>query len=149
MAHDFKSSLAKGAKGEELFSQLTNLTKLDGRRHDFVDKNTGDTYELKTDSYDADKTANFFIERYSDVERGKEGGPWQTLNNGSTYWVYLFPANNCYYKFKTTELVTELNRLLSVNTFRSVTIPNKGWDTVGFLIPRKLLEGIAEKVEYK
>lgn len=147
--HNFASSLIKGQTGEGLFLSLTGLKKLDGRRHDFIDEKTGETYELKTDSYSEEKTKNFFIELWSDVDRGAPGGPEQALLHGSTYWVYMFPASNVYYKFKTKELCKFLKELYKENNFRKVEIPNRTWTTVGVLVPRELLSSIAERIEFK
>lgn len=146
--HDFSSSLAKGQAGEGLFLSITKLKKLDGRRHDFIDEATGETYELKTDSYDETRTKNFFIELWSDYDRGTKGGPEQALQHGSTYWVYLFPTNGVYYKFRTAELCKLLKELYKQHSFREVKIPNKTWTTVGALVPRELLSSIAERVEF-
>ncbi len=147
--HDFKSSLDKGAAGEVIFAEVSGLLRLDGRKHDFVDKETGETYELKTDSYDMAKTKNFFIETWSDAERRKEGGPRQALRNGSCYWVYFFVKNRTYFIFETAALCKTLEQLYKKHAFKEVSIPNKSWTTVGLLVPRELLTTIAKEVVYE
>ncbi len=140
--HSFKSSLAKGQKGEELLLKVwPGLTRLDGRKHDFVDA-AGLTYELKTDSYTTEKTANFFIELVSNIQNMKVGGPKQALNNGTTFWIYMYPASNVLYVFNTQELVDEMNKLLVSEQLALSLIPNRGYSTVGVKVPRKLLAHI-------
>lgn len=132
--HDFKESLAVGHAGEASFMLLMpGLTRLDGRKNDFVIEATGETVELKTDSYCMTNTSNFFMERWSSWADQKPGGPWQSK---STYYVYYFKQNNTAFVFKTDEL----RAFLETQTFRGITIPNKGWTTVGFKVPRELLK---------
>lgn len=141
--HSFQSSLAKGQKGEALLLQLwPGLKRLDGRKHDFVIEATGETLELKTDSYSTEKTKNFFLELVSNVQGFKVGGPAQALKNGTKYWVYLYPASNVMYIFETAQLVEELNKLLYTEELAPCLIRNKTWTTIGVKVPRKLLEHI-------
>ncbi len=135
MIHNFKHSLAIGQQGEaQLLLYMPELTKLDGRKADFINEQTGATYELKTDSYDYNKTANFFIETASDAELGKPGGPWQALEHGSTYWLYMFSRNKVLFTFKTLPLVQWLDT--HPKKYPLISIPNKGWTTLGFKLPR-------------
>jgi hypothetical protein len=147
--HDFKSSLVAGQVGEALFQSLTGFKKLSGYQSDFLDESTNETYELKTDSYTLEKTKNFFIELYSNVDKGTLGGPKQAASHGSKYWVYLYAASKVYYVFNTLELIAELDRLSSEQVFKRINIPNRSWTTVGILVPRALLTPIAREVKYK
>lgn len=146
--HNFQSSLRKGQAGEELLLTLwPGLTKLDGRRSDFV-TSEGETVELKTDSYTVEKTANFFIELVSDLQRFKVGGPAQALNNKTTYWVYLYPASKVLYIFETDKLVKEIHKLLLTEKLVPCLIPNKSWTTMGIKVPRELLSHIYTERKY-
>lgn len=138
--HNFKTSLAKGQVGEAAFLKLwpTPLERLDGRKHDFKLIGTNSTLELKTDSYDATKTENFFMELYSDIDRGKVGGPWQALKNGTTYWCYFFPTNGLVYEFETAKLAEWLD--FNWKDYDVCNIRNRTWITVGIKVPRKTLE---------
>lgn len=141
--HIFKDSLAKGSAGEALFHQnMPHLKRLDGRKSDFIDEATGETYELKTDSYDMDATPNFFIEVYSDLRRKKVGGPAQALDNGTTYWVYMFRKNRTMFIFKTVELVEALKDI----KLPIVRIQNMSWVTTGMKVERNLLSNIYKEV---
>ena len=132
-----------------MFQSLTGFKKLSGYKSDFLDESTNETYELKTDSYTVEKTKNFFIELYSNVDKGTPGGPAQAALHGSKYWVYLYAASKVYYVFDTLELIVKLDELRKVNNFREVIIPNKGWNTLGMLVSRSLLTPIAKEVKYK
>lgn len=93
----FKDQLTVGGSGEELFLSLHPwLNKADGIKYDF-DRN-GKSVELKTDTYSMAKTPNFFMERYSDVDRATNGGPWRAAYDNVTYFVYMFlPEQKCFW----------------------------------------------------
>jgi hypothetical protein len=132
--HNFQASLKKGQVGEELLLKaFPNLTKLDGRKSDFV-SDRGDRWELKTDSYDMLATPNFFIELLSDLAREKPGGPRQAMEHGSTVWCYLFIKNSVLFTFNTAELVAWLD--VHDKNYIPSRIPNKTWTTIGIKVPR-------------
>jgi len=142
--HNFHSSLAKGKAGEALFLEnFPTLKNLNGRESDFIAPD-GTLWELKTDSYNMDKTANFFFERYGNLSKLSPGGPWQALKHGSTQFAYMFTQNSKVFIFKTENLVFHLERILP--DFEAINIPNKGYITVGYKIPRELLAHIYEEV---
>ena len=97
----FEDSLKKGDYGEKIFYDYfkDKLEKQDGIVHDFKIKNTDIYIELKSDYYDIDKTENFFIEKYSDKNRNKYGGPWQALLNNNKYYIYFFVKNKILFIF--------------------------------------------------
>lgn len=142
--HSFGASLLKGKQGEALFTELWHepLERLDGRKHDFKLIGTGETLELKTDSYDVNKTPNFFLELYSDVAKNKPGGPWQARKNGTKYWVYFFSTNLIAYQFKTEELAEWLD--LHWKDYDPISIYNRVWITSGIKVPRAKLEHLYE-----
>jgi hypothetical protein len=131
--HYFKASLAKGDLGEaKLLKLFPALIKLDGRHGDLM---LGDAkIELKTDFYDSNKTANFFIERYSDAAVGSPGGPWQAKAHGCQYFVYQFLNCGSGWVFSTDEVVTALDSIIS--TIKPVEVKNVRWTTIGFKVPR-------------
>lgn len=132
---NFKTDLSRGHAGEALFGTwYPELERLDGRQADFRCPKTGDTYEIKTDSY---TTQNFFMERWSDKERGKAGGAWQSAEKGVKYYVYLYPKLGLMYIFTVQELLQQLEPLLP--SLRPVNVRNSSWNTVGYLVNRSLL----------
>lgn len=138
MIHNFKKSLAIGHAGEEaLLLLIPELTRLDGRKADFINEQTGETYELKTDSYDIGKTPNFFIETASDAAKGTPGGPFQALEHGSKYWLYMYSKNKVLFTFETLSLVQWLEANANYPLIR---IPNLTWTTLGMKVPREHLK---------
>lgn len=135
--HIFHKSLKQGQVGEESFMRLYphKLIRLDGKIADFELEN-GDTIELKSDSYSIERTPNFFMERWSDIDKGKPGGPWQALEKDIKYYIYYFPINQKYFTFETKILVSRLNSIINNNELQPVQIPNIKWTTVGFKVPR-------------
>lgn len=139
---NFADSLKEGQNGEELFLNL-NLDKLnqaDGLKFDFTLKDSNRTVELKSDSYDCEKTENFFMERYSDFARKTNGGVWQSAENNVNYYVYFFVKNKHAFVFKVKNLVAKLNKICDEKDL--VFIQNKTWVTAGYKINRKLLEDV-------
>lgn len=140
--HNFSSSLKKGQIGEEfLLTKWPELQRLDGYVHDFK-LSTGETLELKTDSYDHSKTKNFFFERWSNAAKHKPGGPYQALKNGTDLFAYLFMQNGFLYLFDTKKLVDTLEPIVA--DLKLIDISNKTWTTQGYKVPRALLKEIYE-----
>lgn len=140
---NFARDLKVGQAGERAFIKLAaqhgiDLLQTDGRSGDLVDS-TGGIWELKTDSYDHEATANFFIELYSDVDKGKLGGPAQALANGCQYFVYYFSANNIAYIFHTENLCRQVDNYIAMNSPKHVEIRNRSWVTLGIKVPRSSL----------
>lgn len=138
---NFKLDLAKGQAAEQAFIKLAakhdiKLTQTDGRKHDLIDQH-GLKWEVKGDQYDHSATSNFFIEFYSDIDRGKLGGPAQALLNDCKYFVYFFALNGIAYVFDTKSLVEQLK---SVDLGKPVQIQNSRWTTVGYKIARSKLK---------
>ena len=138
MKHSFSKSLEVGKAGELAFMELwPGLERLDGRTHDFFSPSSGKTIELKTDSYDMNKTANFFIELWSDLEQEKVGGPWQARKNATDLWIYYFRQNQTAFEFNVAELAewTDKNHA----AYKPVHIFNPSWVTAGIKVPREAL----------
>lgn len=146
--HKFTDSLRVGKAGECLLLEYApTLIQLGGRKSDFQCSITGELYELKSDSYDMNKTANFFIEWISNENKGSVGGPMQALEHGSKYWMYMFPKNKALFIFETAPLVEALGAI--VNNLTIVSIPNKGYNTLGYKVPRELLKHLYIELELK
>lgn len=129
----FKDQLSVGASGEELFHSLyPKLEKADGIKFDFKYKNK--TVELKTDTYSMLKTPNFFMERYSDVERATNGGPWRAAHDNVDYFVYMYVQQRKCFWFDSKKLVEFLDVYCKNKSM--INIPNKTWTTAGYLVPR-------------
>jgi hypothetical protein len=134
MAFDFKSQLAIGKVGEENFAKAyPKATRTDGRKGDFLTPN-GDLVELKVDSYSPDRSLNFFMERYGNIERKSAGGPWQAFEGQVRYFVYAYASESKYYWFETIMLVQFLNE--HINCFSSMHVKNTSWTGQGLLVPR-------------
>ncbi len=144
--HSFAKSLAIGKAGEALLLELwPELVPTDGRRGDFL-LPSGDKMEVKSDNYDHTEFGNFFMERWSDFDRKKPGGPWQALEHGAPRFFYWFPKARIGYIFHTSELVELLEHL--EHTFEPKLIQNTSWLTVGYKVPRGLLKTIYIKKEF-
>jgi hypothetical protein len=129
----FARQKAIGQAGEARFlSHYQDVLRLDGRRGDFV-LNTGRQIELKTDSYTTEQTANFFMERWSDVDAGKPGGPFQARDKGLHYFVYTYASGECFW-FVVKDLVEYLSA--SADDYRTREIMNRAWRGAGYLVPR-------------
>jgi hypothetical protein len=140
---NFARDLKVGQAAELSFIKLAAshgiiLTQTDGRKGDLVDIE-GKLWECKGDQYDHNKTANFFIELFSDVEAAKKGGPWQALDNKCDYFVYFFSANKIAYIFSTEDLVRQVDHYLSIEKPPLIEIRNRAWITVGAKVPRSAL----------
>lgn len=134
---DFNKQLTLGDKGEVDFIKkyaAFNPVKSKDLKYDFLLMHSL-TVELKTDSYDMNKTSNFFMEKDSN-ETGKLGGPWRALQDNIDYFVYYFIINGVYFWFKPCELCPVLDKLILDQNMSQVKIQNKGWVTSGYKINR-------------
>lgn len=138
---DFAAQLRQGKKGEAFVERHWPHPI---RRHevlrgpDYVDS-TGAIIEVKSDSYDMDKTANFFMERFSDGAKQTPGGPWQAMQKGVTCFVYLFLQNRTWFRF---DDVPALCGRLEGLVLPLVGIPNRGYTTMGMKVPRESLKDL-------
>ena len=137
---NFQADLKRGQAGEADFLTLfTKLTGTDGRKGDIVAPDG--KIELKTDFYPMSSTPNFFIERYSSLEVLSPGGPWQAAVHGCKYFVYYYTVNKMGYIFLTEDVIQQLSKLES--SLKPVEVRNKKWTTIGYKVPRNLLQPIA------
>lgn len=140
----FKAQLAVGAAGERRFlAHYQDVRPLDGRRGDFAG-NRGAIIELKSDSRAASDTANFFMERFSSVERSAIGGPWQALEHGADYFVYMFSCGRAAW-FEVAALVSFLDAC--ADQFEQRAIRNRGWTGLGWLVPQSAVADLIVKLD--
>lgn len=165
--HNFHSDLPKGHEGERIFHEIHSglLTRTDGKEGDFVLARTGEKVELKSEtSYSATdpfgptamefrksmsipppptpkgwrQTDNLFVERYSSKDAGTPGGPWQAQTHGATYYVHFFVGDGAIFTYRTDDLVGFMEE--NMNKYRPFDVPNQGYITVGFRVPRADVE---------
>lgn len=147
---DFNIQLTVGSRGEELFLERypSELIVHPEHAYDFDCVKTGAKIELKTDTYDINKTDNFFIERYSDVHKKSPGGVWQSYEKGVTIFCYYFVRNNIWFQFNDLpKLITRLNDLTANQGM--IYIKNKGWVTAGFKVNRDDLSDLFDVWEFE
>lgn len=153
MTHYFVTSWNVGNQGEEEFRknwtlihpELT-LTHPNDQTHDFLILETGQSVELKTDTYDPEKTPNFFMERYSDINNQSPGGPWRAREHGISLFVYFFPKGRIWYEFwNVPHLVDTLDELTKNQSM--FNIRNHAWTTGGFKVDRESIKNMWVKCE--
>lgn len=129
---NFLQDLKRGQQGEAAFYQnyQTYITRTGGRSGDFIINETGESIELKSDSYDPLQYENFIIERYSSP--GKPGGPWQALAHGCKYFAYQFIQTGEVFLFETADLVTKLEQ----NSYKEFFCNNGAYQTTYYKVPR-------------
>ncbi len=128
---DFKEQLKEGNKGEQDFLKYYNKAiKAPDFSYDFDLE--GKKIELKCDSYSLDKTENFFIERYSDYDKLKDGSVWQSLH--CDFFVYYFILNKTFFWFKMKEFKEFLEDYIKDKSY--ILIKNKAWNTLGYKVNR-------------
>lgn len=137
---EFYSDLARGKAGEQLLAEKFPelLIQLHGTGPDFRILGSQTHLELKTDSYDMQKTPNFFMETES--RPGHLGGPFQALAKGSKYFIYYYVQNDKYFIFDTAQLVDFLRQ--RIGQYEERAIENRNYLTKGILVPRKDLEAL-------
>ena len=140
----FARQKAIGQAGEERFlAHYQDVRRLDGRGGDFVG-NGGALIELKTDSYTTEATPNFFMERWSDVDAQKPGGPFQAADKGLTYFVYTYASGEAFW-FRVPELVDFLQR--TADNYPVREIMNRAWRGAGYLVPREAVAHLVVKFD--
>jgi hypothetical protein len=138
---NFQKDLQAGLLGQKAFAKLfTHLVETDGKSGDFTTPD-GAKVEVKTDMYAMTKTANFFMERFSSVEVGSPGGPWQALKHECEYFVYWYAADSTGFVWRTADLVKQLDVI--IGQLKPVEVRNRRWTTVGFKVPRAALIPLA------
>lgn len=135
-----------GNKGEELFlNKYKNYEKLDKKNdYDFIDNSTGHKIELKTDTYTLSKTPNHFIERYSDDNKFKDGGPFRCKEKNSTFIYYHINDDQAFF-YDIKKMIKIIKKNFTDKDF--FKIRNNGYNTLGYKVPRELLKPALIKIE--
>lgn len=147
--HKFSDSVQHGDAGEALFLEA-NPEYRKGRYDSYTDFQSdlnGTTVELKTDTYSMERTPNFFIERYSSDQTMLPGGPYRNLN--TTYWVYYFLEQDTAFWFHPRDLVERIHELGLDDENTLVPIRNRGYNTLGWKIPRSAVEDLAVVTHFR
>lgn len=137
------AQLKLGQKAEKDFIEKYGqgaIVRTDGRKGDLQVKWSRAILELKADFYS--KSTNLFMERWSvtptpEKPDGKVGGPWQSLAHGASYYLYWFPDRDELFVFSTASLVEYLEANLS--SFRPCPVKNRGYTTLGYIVPKEKL----------
>lgn len=91
--------------------------------------------EVKSEpSYTRLTTENLAVERYSSIEKGTPGGPWST---DADFFVHIY-GDGLLVVMNRRRLVSWIEGELARDThaFHYREIPNQGWTTGTYLIPR-------------
>ena len=140
----YKEDKVRGDVGENMLLKVFPTLKKGSfaarKEYDFFDGVTGATYELKTDFYQMSQTKNFFIEKYSSIENSTLGGPFRSTN--TTYYAYFYIKDNLLFLFKTDILLKVLESVCA--NLELVPVPNMGYTTGGYKVPRSLIAKYAE-----
>jgi hypothetical protein len=144
MSFSFKDQLVVGSRGEELLLKHYHspLIIIPDHYADFKRISDGRIVELKTDTYNMEKTPNFFFERWSDFEKKKPGGVWQSSEHRVHTFIYYFVRHNTYFEFELKPLLKFLQPFADKKDEKGgwIFVKNKGWITAGFTLPREQLK---------
>jgi hypothetical protein len=105
--------------------------------------NDNDSVELKCDSYPMKKTENFFIERYGNIEKKKDGSVWRSSADKIKYFVYYYISDNAFFWFKVEKLKKYIDK--NANLFQTREVRNPGYSSLGYLIPREKVKHLIER----
>lgn len=141
----FDEQLAKGNAGERWLEAHYHTPILQYKYHtaDFIDWE-GRLLELKSDNYSLQDTEFMFMERWSDADKRKPGGPWQSHGNGVDIFIYLFIRDGVYYEFKDMDALLERLKELTKGK-RLIYIRNPGYRAGGYKVPIADLKDLAEE----
>ena len=146
----FRKQFDAGNIGEQLFidsySKEFNPQKGGGRVIDIILSN-GKTVELKTDSYDMEKTQNMFIEHFGNTSKKTLGGPWRAFQDNIDYFVYLYSKQKIFFWFNPKELANRVDALYNGDRVNAKFIKNPNYETMGYLVNRKDLEDIVIRTD--
>lgn len=135
---EFQKQLLVGNRGEEEFSkQFPGFNRTDGRTHDLINDETGETVEIKTETRTLTETPNIFVERWSSIQSQKPGGPWQSK---AEYFVFYFEKDNRFFIYNRAELIERVEALVS--KLKLISVPNRTYTTQGYAVPREWLKDL-------
>lgn len=138
----FNKQLSIGKKGELNF--IKNYKSLGARlsraREYDILVNDNEKLELKSDSYSESNTPNMFLEKVGVSTTKKAGGPFLSVIHNCKYFVYHYIQNNTFYWFRPEDLCDYINK--NEKNLQKREIWNRGYNSVGFLVPRKDVENL-------
>ncbi len=151
MTFHFQRQLEIGKKGESLVDNYykDQIERLSGRKADFKILGLDSLFELKSDSYPMDKTPNFFIEKFSDIEKKNPGGPYQALSHDCKYFCYFFVDAEKLFWFNTKKLVERCDALIKKHSLELKSVKNTRWVTGGYLINREWVRDLYKEINMK
>lgn len=115
------------------------LVPFEGHAVDFL-RSDGARVEVKTDWYSLSSTEFFFMERWSDIDKKKPGGPWQSENKADVF-VYLFIRDGVYFEFENMDDLLERLRAYTRGK-QLIRIQNRGYCGGGYKVPIKELSDL-------
>ncbi len=148
---NFKTQLEVGQAGEAEFMERYphKLQVHPDRDGDFVDSK-GRKLELKTDTYDMRKTPNFFIERWSVLDKEKPGSLWQAHEHGCQIFCYYFVTNKTYFKIDNIpSAIQKVEKWIEETKPSLVYVKNRGYITAGYKVPRSVLAGLTTEYHWE
>jgi len=130
--------------------------RIDGKKGDLLTKEhpllpNPIKIELKTDNHDKalaafteKRTPNEFHERYSNIDKLSNGGPWQATENNCPIFIYFYTCGDIRLMsmYRTDKLLARLEEILAANKYKSHRVFNKGYTTLGYAIPRSELSDL-------
>lgn len=157
MVFKFNKQLEVGQKLERFLAEYAKdeLELLDGKNCDFKTKlpinNKFLLIEVKNDEsstakryFDEGREPNFFIERYSNLSKLSNGGPFQTKEKNGDIFGYVYGYKQLAYFFHVDKLV---ERIEALPDKRGHSVRNQGYDTFGYIVPHQNIVDLSIKVD--
>ena len=108
---------------------------------------SGEALELKTDTYNMDKTENFLSNDGATTIK-TAGGPYQAFGRGATIFAYLYIKMALAFFFNTIDLIRHIDKVeKGQQNKKPVYIRNHGWTTTGYKISRKDVEHLVVDIK--
>ncbi len=148
----FKPKLEEGSFGEQKIIKAwpNNFIRYtDGREHDLIVLPRNSSVEVKTETYwTLDSSSNFFMERFSKDTTFDSGGPWRAYEDSVEIFISFFIQNGVLFWFEDLEkLIYKIEDYVKKYNKRPSSIPNFGYNTIGWAIPRHYLEDCYVRLE--
>ena len=86
---------------------------------------------------------NFFIERYGNLDKLKDGSVWKSSLDKINWFVYYYVPDRTFFWFKVEELKDFMEENMA--KFQQRKIRNIGWEALGFLVPREEVRHLIKK----
>lgn len=135
-----------GDKGEnkfiEFYQKELKARAGDGKTIDIL-INENESVELKTDSYGLEDTENFFIERYGNIDKKKDGSVWRGSTDKIKWFVYYYIKDNTFFWFDVEKLKDFVDK--NDNLFQVREVKNPGYSSMGYLVPRETVKHLVER----